>query len=245
MASLENLLLEKNDMSGKVEPSICSLQSKALIRFKVDCYKIECSCCTNCDPDQEVDREENIKLVLTFQNNLPTRDKNTKQALNWIIDKDPLRLSSTDERLVQRYVLAVFYSTLNTRGWEKDGDGWMSGKPECEWGGVKCDESSRVTEIQLSNKHLDGPIPYEIGSLAHLTSIDLSNNDITGDVPRSLGKLFSLEKMILDHNKMSGEVPHEVCLLKDNFSLDFLSVDCELDAAMKVSCTCCDRCSTN
>ena len=140
-------------MSGRVLPSICSLQSKALIRFKVDCNKIECSCCTNCNLDQVQDldgREGDIKHVLNDENNLQIHDAATAQALNWITDRDPLKLSSNDERLIQRYVLAVIYSTLNTIGWEAEGDGWMSEKSECDWGGVTCDDSLRVTEIQLS-----------------------------------------------------------------------------------------------
>lgn len=191
-------------------------------------------------------REEDIQYVLSVENKLKTYNAPTVEAFNWIVDRDPMKLDPHSESLVQRYVLAVIYFSFNSLGWDANGDDWMTGISECKWKGVKCDDSSRVIGLELTNKHLSGNIPDEIGNLPYLTSIDLSDNQITGDVPKALGKLYLLEILILDENKMKGEVPHQVCSLKEDYSLNFISVDCSLDRGeYRVSCTCCNRCSHN
>mmetsp|Transcript_16415 Transcript_16415/g.35487 ORF Transcript_16415/g.35487 Transcript_16415/m.35487 type:complete len:654 (+) Transcript_16415:85-2046(+) len=136
----------------------------------------------------------------------------------------PLPLEQ-EERLVQRYILAVLYfstgGTLSlteeeepSTGWE-DGSNFLSDKHECEWSspkklnlGVTCDENKRVVEINLTNNSLSGTLPKELRGLTHLRKIDLSDNfNIGGPLPQDLGHLSNLRELLMAHNAFTGTFP--------------------------------------
>jgi hypothetical protein len=68
-------------------------------------------------------------------------------ALDWLLNKDLMKVTSTDFNLSQRYILALlafefgimFQSTRN----------WLSNENECSWDGITCDEGQEVSEIVL------------------------------------------------------------------------------------------------
>lgn len=73
----------------------------------------------------------------------------------------------TDERKVQRWVLATFYKSLHGDEWTFL-DGWLdiSGDvEECTWYNVSCDSSGYVVSLHLKNNYLWGSIPMEISLL--------------------------------------------------------------------------------
>ena len=101
------------------------------------------------------------------------------QAAEWLIHEDALALGPDAENLEQRYLLALFYiDTTQARKWlscnrPADGDGddclfmelvrafpefvyqqvswfrWLSGRHECLWAGVSCDEFNLVRQMNL------------------------------------------------------------------------------------------------
>eukprot|EP00250_Pteridium_aquilinum_P022514 c25397_g1_i1 orf=64-2406(-) len=74
--------------------------------------------------------------------------------------------------------------------WKLDQSWWQGDDPCKGWERVQCDDSQRVSSLNLSNVGIVGPIPSEISNLDHLTLLDLSNalnskpphNRISGDL---------------------------------------------------------------
>jgi hypothetical protein len=57
--------------------------------------------------------------------------------------------------------------------------GWMSGAPLKDWMGVTVDgESGRVTEVNLREKGLVGPVPRALADLSSLEALDLIRNNL-------------------------------------------------------------------
>jgi hypothetical protein len=54
------------------------------------------------------------------------------RAARWISDEDPMQLDINDLGFEQRYVMAVFYYSLDGDNWSSS-DGWLSGDSECTW----------------------------------------------------------------------------------------------------------------
>ncbi len=103
--------------------------------------------------------------------------------------------------------LVALFNSTNGENWKRNTN-WMSGKSLNEWFGVTVNEG-RITEIELYNNNLDGPIPSEIGNLTRLSRLILDRNRLSGIIPPEFGNLISLTKMSLDNNHLSGSIPSE------------------------------------
>jgi hypothetical protein len=97
------------------------------------------------------------------------RNQNTNQgrAAEWLIDDDGLQLCPDDEKLIQRWALAVIYFATNGEDWLQcsnnplatDACGtvppfigdtrFLSANNECTWAGIVCDVELCVTEIEF------------------------------------------------------------------------------------------------
>ncbi|KAK9102920.1 hypothetical protein Sjap_020174 [Stephania japonica] len=64
--------------------------------------------------------------------------------------------------------------------------------------------------LDLSNNHLQGEIPEEIGELKALVALNLSRNAFIGKIPSSIWNLSELEAMDLSQNNLSGEIPNQL-----------------------------------
>ena len=144
------------------------------------------------------DRNVHIKnTVLTISGSVAL-DGSTSQnaAMRWLLHNDT-RLSqrsgdNDSSSLKQRYVLALMYFSLHGEHWKKSG-GFLSGRGECEWVGVKCNHSSNiVTEINLRDNNLTGRLPDEIFELTSLKLLDLEYNLIYGHISDTVGSLGHL-----------------------------------------------------
>lgn len=83
-------------------------------------------------------------------------------AADWVADLDPLMLSIEDPKLVQRYILAVFYFSMNGDEWEScgrndrvcagntDATTWLSDSDECTWLANRCKDNANVDQIFFS-----------------------------------------------------------------------------------------------
>ncbi|VVB12312.1 unnamed protein product [Arabis nemorensis] len=68
---------------------------------------------------------------------------------------------------------------------------------------------SSLTQINLSNNRLSGPIPGSIRNLKSLQILLLGANRFTGQIPGEIGSLKSLLKIDLSRNNFSGKFPPE------------------------------------
>mmetsp|Transcript_17804 Transcript_17804/g.27244 ORF Transcript_17804/g.27244 Transcript_17804/m.27244 type:complete len:308 (-) Transcript_17804:171-1094(-) len=96
------------------------------------------------------------------------------KALQWLSYINVNRI--TQDQLVQRYAMAVFYYSTYafvtaysdaTYVW-KNKSRWVSGSHVCEWFGVRCTADLVVTEIVLPGNQLSGKLPREMRLLSKL-----------------------------------------------------------------------------
>ncbi|XP_042753707.1 receptor-like protein EIX1 [Lactuca sativa] len=66
---------------------------------------------------------------------------------------------------------------------------------------------SMLGGLNLSNNHLNGRIPNNIGNMMKLESLDLSGNELVGVIPQSMADLTFLSHLNLSHNNLSGRIP--------------------------------------
>jgi len=143
-----------------------------------------------------------------------------RQALNWLVDADPLNLRFDDPNLIQRYVLAVLYFALGESRFLKRA-GWMSGTDVCEWPKVECGRlnfetgESSVTKLDLHGMNLIGNLPPEISRLESLQSLILFSNKLTGTIIPELYTMNKLETLLLNQNKLSGTISEDISFLKN------------------------------
>ncbi|KAL7259611.1 hypothetical protein ACSBR1_005490 [Camellia fascicularis] len=70
-----------------------------------------------------------------------------------------------------------------------------------------------VISIDISDNHLDRPIPTNIGSIfPNLLNLIASRNLSQGHIPTSLGDMHSLECLDLSNNSLSGEIPKHLTI---------------------------------
>ncbi|KAK3416906.1 hypothetical protein EUGRSUZ_H02647 [Eucalyptus grandis] len=81
--------------------------------------------------------------------------------------------------------------------------GWSSSQACCNWKGVSCDSSSRVTGINLPSSSLSGALPSDLSFLSHLQTISLHNNLLSGAVPSFAG-VASLQTLYLNNNNFTS-----------------------------------------
>lgn len=121
---------------------------------------------------------------------------------------------------------------------------WVLGNGHCQWIGIICDKSRRVSQLNLSssglkgklddfsfssfpklsildlmNNSLNGTIPSDIGNLSALTYLDLSSNSLSGNIPFEIGKLRSLSDLYLERHILTGKIPSSIGNLTDLFFL--------------------------
>ncbi|EEF32558.1 serine-threonine protein kinase, plant-type, putative [Ricinus communis] len=65
---------------------------------------------------------------------------------------------------------------------------------------------TRLTGLDLSNKEVQGPIPFDILKILPFVTIDLSSNHFSA----SIANCSDLNLLKLDHNRLAGEIPPEI-----------------------------------
>ena len=132
------------------------------------------------------------------------------RAMEWILSKDGRFLCPSDDKFVQRYVLATLFYSTNGEAWTSGDHGFLSGVSECSWKGIKCDDSGSVSKMNLDKSNLHGILPKELGHLSNLIDLDMDKNALTGTIPSSLGQLSGLVFLDLDENQFVGTIPEEI-----------------------------------
>ena len=120
-----------------------------------------------------------------------------------------------------RQALVALYQSTNGGRWKNTVQGnqpWAIGDPNPdldEWYGVEAVDgnSNRARSLILEENCLDGELPSEIGSLAHLDTLILTGHnrdgcgDLEGRIPDSIGFLANLTLLDLSNNNLTGEIP--------------------------------------
>mmetsp|Transcript_2234 Transcript_2234/g.2898 ORF Transcript_2234/g.2898 Transcript_2234/m.2898 type:complete len:967 (-) Transcript_2234:1103-4003(-) len=170
------------------------------------------------------------------------------QALDWLFTVDTFfgsdngrqLLENIDEnRLLQRYVLAVFAFATESKFWsfcgfptdntglclvdlfdpsqgsiiEEVSSHWLSQNDECSWFGVTCFEdgsSKNVQQIFMENNDIAGTFPVEFALLPELALLDIPGNRLSGTLPPEISEFRSLEELRITNNEMTGELPDEL-----------------------------------
>ncbi|KAK8577781.1 hypothetical protein V6N13_028046 [Hibiscus sabdariffa] len=86
--------------------------------------------------------------------------------------------------------------------------GWssISTNNYCNWQGLSCDKSDRVTYISLASKGVSGTLAPEIANLSALRGVSLQRNSLSGNIP-SFGTLTNLQNLFLDFNAFTSITP--------------------------------------
>jgi hypothetical protein len=87
------------------------------------------------------------------------------RSADWLTSRDPYfrenPMECTDQKLIQRYVMAVFYFSIGGDEWafcnqsdpacpqSPSRDGWLSSTNECSWVGVDCNENALVLSMNF------------------------------------------------------------------------------------------------
>ena len=143
---------------------------------------------------------------------IPPRSPNYQK----ILDKVEQHCGEALDRLA---LVALYESTDGDNWWTNDG--WLSDTHHCDWYGITCDSSNRVTLIDMWVNRLDGPLPSELELLSNVTWLIFSFNYITS-IPPEIENLTNLQHLIMDHNSMTS-IPSELGNLPNLYrlSLDY------------------------
>lgn len=187
------------------------------------------------------ERGKNIKSIigLVINGSIENSDVATsgschKDALDWIIMHDPMKVPSDYPTLIQRFVMIALYYCFDGSNWI-DRTNWLSNLPECDWANITCDDNNHIKSVDLASNNLSGHIPYELCHLSEsLQILNLSRNKLVGTLPSSLANLYDLEKLYLFENNFDDFMPEEICYLTSD-KLKDLRLDCN------IPCDCCHQ----
>ena len=178
------------------------------------------------------------RLDNEVNNPIAIRDPTTPQgrATTWLIGLDERTLCPSDDKLVQRWALAVMYFSTEGDDWFEcsatdvmfcgtSGDflnkePFLSPVNECQWAGIECNVDACVTEVVFEENNLAGTIPSEIALLTDLAIWGMERGQMIGTIPTEVGRLTDLVFLDLDFNRLTGTLPTELYLLTRLIQLD-------------------------
>jgi len=103
--------------------------------------------------------------------------------------------------------LIALYTSTDGDNWV-DKTSWLETYTPCSspWYGVTC-SGGHVSQLNLVNNQLSGPIPPEIGNLSGLMYLYLYGNQLSGNIPSQIGNLNKLQYLYLYSNQLDGGIP--------------------------------------
>lgn len=140
------------------------------------------------------------------------------KAICWIMTQDLLfhNFSICDGTLLQRYVMACFYFTIEhtNLSFVLDFDE-LAATSTCEWPGVTCDHNGKfIEQLKLSSQNIHGILCTELGLLRNLQTLDLSQNQLHGTIDSSMfAGMENLQTFDIGDNAFAGEIPRGLLML--------------------------------
>jgi hypothetical protein len=136
---------------------------------------------------------------------LPPDATPEEQALDWLINDDPLQLTLEQtlgsRRLSQRFALLTLWFSTNGPEWS-DMNGWLNDEEECNWRGIACDQDVVISigaQDSLESNNCKGSIPADLALLSTCQIINLGlNPGIEGTIPSSLTTMENLQVLYFD-----------------------------------------------
>ena len=197
LTNLSSLDLSGNNLTGSIPPELGALTNlERLTLFRNNL--------TGPLPSEFVNLVNLERLSIVRNNGLCAPADATFRAWLATVDSFQGTVCSAD-----RAALVALYNATGGENWTRKTN-WSSSVPVGEWSGVTTDGDGRVTRLNLNNRNLTGPIPPELGTMAHLTGLDLSLNNLTGSIPPELGALTNLSSLDLSGNNLTGSIPPEL-----------------------------------
>ncbi len=110
---------------------------------------------------------------------------------------------------LQRDSLALvdLYNSTNGPAWTNRAN-WLTG-PIDTWYGLAV-SGGRVTEINLDNNNLVGPIPASIGQLDAVTTLAMGWNSLNCPIPAAIGDMTALVNLHIWNSGLTGTIPSEL-----------------------------------
>jgi hypothetical protein len=155
-------------------------------------------------PTSLIDGVTQLISSVSFDGGEALQNPSTPQnmALNWLVENKNLDLYS-DEKKIQRYVLAtLYYSTLG-KNWDGNDD-WVTDTDECNWYskalGSFCINGA-VAQLDFYNSvsggnNLVGAIPAEVALLSDsVVLMALGDNSLNGQIPSEIGLMSQLSEL--------------------------------------------------
>jgi len=158
----------------------------------------------NCNVDPVQRRAQIISILggVSEPVILSTTETPQNNAAEWLIGTDEFAVCPGDEKLIQRYVMALFYYSTSGDSWTQCSAGdvsctapnvpFLAPVNECGWFGLSCDADLCITEIIFESNNVAGTIPFELEQLEGLQVISLEQGTLTSTIPTSLGTLTNL-----------------------------------------------------
>ena len=199
LASLVRLNLSHNKLSGFIPESFTNLVNLCLPTGEYPCY-------------------DQYGLDLGY--NQLTTSGYSQTLVDFLANKDPDWADTqwtpftscstvTQIPVAECNALVAFYNATSGATWTSD-ENWLSSGTISSWYGVTVTDG-HVTDLDLVNNNLTGPLTSEIASLNYLTTLALGYNpDMGGTIPAWLGNMTSLEYLDLFYTGLSGSIPTEI-----------------------------------
>lgn len=161
-------------------------------------------------------------IVRTESDLLPFQDPTSPQslALEWL-STDPISLAENHatKDVLERYVLAVLYYSMDGPNWIWSGVPYLSGRATCDWNnalpwendyalGIYCLKVPTVDGIAMQQLGLSGTIPWELSLLSNLANLEWDKNSIVGTIPTEFRRLGELHVLWLPSNELTGPLPN-------------------------------------
>ncbi|CAL1380581.1 unnamed protein product [Linum trigynum] len=86
-------------------------------------------------------------------------------------------------------------------------DSWNDSFHFCNWPGVQCNPTQRVTSLLLKRLGLAGTLSPHIANISFLKFINLDFNSFHGQIPMQLGNLHRLQHLNASGNLIQGVIP--------------------------------------
>jgi len=183
----------------------------------------------------EMDKVLSIVQPQSNTNTTAFEDSSSVQysVAEWL-SMDPALENYSEQQIVQRYALGVFYQGIlgsddedenseqrrklagESKNAQNVRDSWMTYGEECtSWSNTEtkanqkgpCNEDGTIRSIHLENAGLVGTLAPELALLSDtLESLYLTKNQIHGTIPTEYGQLTNLKRLQLSRNILEGSV---------------------------------------